>query len=258
MTLWWSSYLSLILFRIWIVSSGEVASTITIWKRRAKAPSFSMYCLYSSKVVAPMHWISPRARAGLNMLDASREPEAPPAPTIVCNSSMNRMTLGDFSNSFITAFIRSSNCPLYLVPATKDARSKVTTRLLNKIRETFFWTMRKANPSAMAVLPTPGSPIKIGLFFFLRERICATRSISFSRPMIGSSLSSSAILVRSRPKLSKTGVRDFSAPGLLDPPPEEEEPNNLEPSSSPSSASARALGEELLSDCISSISLMLS
>ena len=29
-----------------------------------------------------MHWISPRARAGLNMLDASSEPLAPPAPTI--------------------------------------------------------------------------------------------------------------------------------------------------------------------------------
>ena len=242
-----------------MVSSGEVASTITIWKRRAKAPSFSMYCLYSSKVVAPMHWISPLARAGLNMLDASKDPEAPPAPTIVCNSSINRMTLGDFSSSFMTAFMRSSNWPLYFVPATRDAKSNVTTRLLNRIRETFFCMILRAKPSAMAVFPTPGSPIKIGLFFFLRERICATRSISFSLPMMGSNLSSSAILVRSRPKLSKTGVRDFSAPGLLEPPPEdEEEPNSLDPSSSPSSASARAFGEELPSDCISSISLMLS
>ncbi|MEM1183858.1 MAG: ATP-dependent Clp protease ATP-binding subunit, partial [Planctomycetota bacterium] len=30
------------------------------WKRRARAASFSMYLRYSSKVVAPMHWISPR------------------------------------------------------------------------------------------------------------------------------------------------------------------------------------------------------
>ena len=37
------------------------------------------------------------------------EPEAPPAPTMVCSSSMNRITSGDFSSSFITAFMRSSN-----------------------------------------------------------------------------------------------------------------------------------------------------
>ena len=37
----------------------------------------------------------------------------------------------------------------------------------------------------MAVLPTPGSPIRAGLFFVLRPRIWMTRSISFSRPMTG-------------------------------------------------------------------------
>ena len=42
-----------------------------------------------------------------------------------------------------------------------------------------------ASPSAMAVLPTPGSPISTGLFFFRRLSTCATRSISFSRPTIG-------------------------------------------------------------------------
>ena len=40
----------------------------------------------------------------------------------------------------------------------------------------------------MAVLPTPGSPIRAGLFFVRRLRIWMTRSISFSRPMTGSSL----------------------------------------------------------------------
>ena len=39
----------------------------------------------------------------------------------------------------------------------------------------------------MAVLPTPGSPISTGLFFVRRDRTCMTRSISFSRPMTGSS-----------------------------------------------------------------------
>jgi hypothetical protein len=157
-----------------------------------------------------MHWISPRARAGLNMFEASSEPEAPPAPTIVCSSSMKRMMSAAFSSSFITAFMRSSNWPRYLVPATRAARSSVTTRLLCSTRETFFCTMRRASPSAIAVLPTPGSPMSTGLFFLRRESTWATRSISFSRPTIGSSLSSMASLVRSRPKLSSTGVLAFS------------------------------------------------
>jgi hypothetical protein len=40
----------------------------------------------------------------------------------------------------------------------------------------------------MAVLPTPGSPIRAGLFLVRRARIWITRSISFRRPMTGSSL----------------------------------------------------------------------
>ncbi len=47
------------------------------WKRRSRAPSFSMYLRYSSRVVAPMHWISPRARAGLRTLEASMAPFGP-------------------------------------------------------------------------------------------------------------------------------------------------------------------------------------
>ena len=49
-------------------------------------------------------------------------------------------------------------------------------------------TIRWANPSAIAVLPTPGSPTNIGLFLVRRERIWSTRRISSSRPMTGSSL----------------------------------------------------------------------
>jgi len=48
--------------------------------------------------------------------------------------------------------------------------------------------IRWARPSAIAVLPTPGSPMSAGLFFVRRDRIWMTRSISFSRPMTGSSL----------------------------------------------------------------------
>ena len=168
-----------------------------------------MYCLYSSRVVAPTHCISPLASAGLNILLASREPVAPPAPTIVCISSIKRMMSLFFSSSFIRAFIRSSNCPRYLVPATRLAKSKVTTRLSYKIRDTLRCTMRSARPSAMADLPTPGSPISKGLFFLRLLRICDTRCISASRPTTGSNFPKSAISVRSLPKLSNTGVLDF-------------------------------------------------
>jgi hypothetical protein len=47
-----------------MVSSFDGGLTMICWKRRSRAPSFSMYLRYSSSVVAPMHWISPRARAG--------------------------------------------------------------------------------------------------------------------------------------------------------------------------------------------------
>ena len=176
------------------------------WKRRSSAPSFSMFLRYSSRVVAPMHWISPRANAGFSILAASIEPAAEPAPTNVWISSMNRMTSGFFCNSLIMERIRSSNWPRYLVPATTEAISSVTTRLLNKMRDTFFSTIRSANPSTMADLPTPGSPISTGLFFLRRLSIWATRSISFSRPTTGSNFPSSAALVKSVPKLSRIGV----------------------------------------------------
>ena len=54
----------------------------------------------------------------------------------------------------------------------------------------------------MAVLPTPGSPIRTGLFFVRRDSTWMTRRISSSRPMTGSSLPERASAVRSRPYLS--------------------------------------------------------
>ena len=65
---------------------------------------------------------------------------------------------------------------------------------------------RWAKPSTMAVLPTPASPSSTGLFFVRRQRIWMARSISFSRPMTGSSFFWRASSVRSRPKLSSAGV----------------------------------------------------
>ncbi len=58
--------------------------------------------------------------------------------------------------------------------------------------------MRRARPSTIAVLPTPGSPIRTGLFLVRRARTWIVRRISSSRPMTGSSLPSRAACVRSR------------------------------------------------------------
>ena len=140
------------------------------------------------------------------MLAASIVPAAEPAPIMVWISSMKMMTSGCFCNSIIMARMRSSNCPRYFVPATTAPRSSTTTRLPHRAREMRCSTMRCASPSTMALFPTPGSPMRMGLFFLRRERICATRSISCSRPTTGSSRCCDAAFVRSVPNLSSTGV----------------------------------------------------
>ncbi len=131
-------------------------------------------------------------------------PSAAPAPTTVCSSSMNRMIWpSEAVTSLSTALRRSSNSPRYLAPATMDPRSRATTRFSLRPSGTSPRTMRWASPSAMAVLPTPGSPMSTGLFFVRRLRTWMTRRISSSRPMTGSSLPSRAASVRSRPYLAR-------------------------------------------------------
>ena len=191
------------------VSSLVVGSTCTFWKRRSKAPSFSMELRYSSSVVAPIHCMVPRARAGFRMLAASMEPGVAPAPIMVCISSMKMMMSGFCSNSLTSIFMRSSNCPRYLVPATTPVMSSVTRRLLKSMGEQWREAIICASPSTMALLPTPGSPMRMGLFFLRRPRISMTRCISAVRPTQGSSFDSRACWVRSVPKLSSTGVFDL-------------------------------------------------
>ena len=160
-------------------------------------------CLrYSSAVVAPMTWISPRLRGGFRMLAASMEPSAEPAPMMVCISSMNRMSSPLFCTSARTFLRRSSNSPRYLEPATRAATSSVQICLLRSMSGTVPAATSWARPSTMAVLPTPGSPRMSGLFFWRRASTCITRSTSRSRPMTGSSLPSAARCVRLRPYCS--------------------------------------------------------
>ena len=91
-TPWCVSYRSLRPRKIEIVSSTLGASTMIGWKRRSSAASFSMCLRYSVSVVAPSMLSSPRASIGFSMLLASIAPSAAPAPTTVCNSSINKIT----------------------------------------------------------------------------------------------------------------------------------------------------------------------
>ena len=196
--------------------------------------------LYSSSVVAPIHCIVPRARAGFNKFAASIEPGAEPAPTRVCISSINTIISGLFSNSLTRAFILSSNWPRYFVPATIAAMSNVTNLLPNNTGDVDFDDIRRASPSTIALFPTPGSPIRIGLFFFLLHNISVTRRISFSLPTTGSSFPSAAAFVISMLKLSSIGV---VLPSLLDfvvvaSPPLEDEPLPFSGKKSSSSSSS--------------------
>ncbi len=185
------------------MSATDGSPTKTGWKRRSSAASFSMCLRYSSSVVAPIARSSPRASIGLSMFAASTAPSAAPAPTIVCSSSMKRMSSpAAFWISVSTAFSRSSNSPRYFEPASIAPMSSAQTRLPFRPSGTSPATIRCASPSTIAVLPTPGSPISTGLFFVRRESTWITRRISSSRPMTGSSFPLSASSVRSRPNFS--------------------------------------------------------
>ena len=169
------------------------------WKRRSRALSRSTYLWYSAWVVAPIIWNFPRERLGFRMLAASIAPSALPAPTMVCTSSTKRMTSPESESSFTMRRSRSSNSPRYLVPATRFAvlswMMRFSLRGSGAAPDAIFW----ASPSTMAVLPTPGSPIRTGLLFVRRHSAWMTRRISRSRPMTGSSSPSRAFRVRSTP-----------------------------------------------------------
>ena len=86
-------------------------STWMGWNRRSRAASFSMCLRYSSRVVAPMTWSSPRAIMGLSSDAASRAPSAAPAPTSEWISSMNRTMSPRVLISLRIFFMRSSKWP---------------------------------------------------------------------------------------------------------------------------------------------------
>ena len=78
-------------------------------------------------------------------------------------------------------------------------------------------TTRNANPSTTAVLPTPASPVRMGLFCRRRVRMSMTWRISASRPSTGSILPLLALPVRSTVYWSRLGV--LPPPGFGPPSP---------------------------------------
>ena len=135
--------------------------------------------------------------AGLSMLLASIvPPEVAPAPTIVWISSTNKIAFGCASRFFTTAFKRSSKSPRKRVPASNAPMSSEYNSAPINFCGTSFATIFCARPSRIAVLPTPGSPTKIGLFLLRRTNTCNTRVNSALRPITGSSSPFSALVVR--------------------------------------------------------------
>src|SRR5919198_857890 len=98
---------------------------------------------------------------------------------------MKRIAFGLSTSCFSTAFRRCSKSPRYLVPARSAPMSRAYTVHFASRSGTLPSTMRRANPSAIAVLPTPASPTSSGLFLRRRQSVCTTRSSSFSRPISG-------------------------------------------------------------------------
>ena len=101
---------------------------------------------------------------------------------------MNNTASGFFFNAFKSCFKRFSKSPRYFVPATNEPISKLKISAFSKGFGALPLTINQAKPSAIEVLPTPGSPTRSGLFLRRRHKICAARSISFSRPIKGSVL----------------------------------------------------------------------
>jgi hypothetical protein len=142
----------------------------------------------------------PRANIGLSRFAASIPPlESLPA-IMRWISSINKMTCvpssPDFSTSLSTALTRSSYSPLYFAPAIKAPISNARSRL-SRLAGTSRSTILCASPSAIAVFPTPGSPIRTGFPFVRLDSTRMTRRISLSRPITGSSLPCSANAVKS-------------------------------------------------------------
>ena len=149
------------------------------------------------------------------MLAASILPSALPAPIIVCSSSIKRIIRLSLRTICKISFMRSSNSPRYLAPATSMPSSSEKTIFRCRKSGTSPLIIFCAKPSAIAVLPTPASPIITGLFLVRRHKIWIRRSTSLSRPITGSILPRLASRFKLRPYSARTSKTSacFSSTG---------------------------------------------
>ena len=140
------------------------------------------------------------AKAGFRILAASM---APSTCSYQCmNFVITRITLiADLISSII--FFNLSSNSLYTLFQQPKVQYQVLELFIFEYVRDITSCILGAKPSAIAVLPTPGSPIRTGLFLVLLPNICTTRSISSQRPTTGSSLDSLANLVKFVPNSSE-------------------------------------------------------
>ena len=171
------------------MSSTDGSPTKTGWKRRSSAASFSMCLRYSSSVVAPTAAQLAAREHRLEQVGgvhrALGRAGADDRVQLVDEQDDRARGLGDLLEHGLEPVLE-----LAAVLRAGDQRAHVERddalvlqRLGHVARDDAL-----GEPSTIAVLPTPGSPISTGLFLVRRERTWITRRISSSRPMTGSSL----------------------------------------------------------------------
>ncbi len=185
-----------------IVSSTVGSPTVTGWKHRSSAGSFSMCLRYSVERRRTDATELGRASIGLSMLPASTEPSAAPGPTIVCSSSMKIMISPRASVISLSTAFTNPPIPRGTWSRRPSARCRAdelaVTQALGRVTgddplgETF-----NDRGLADARLADQHRVVLCG-----RESTWTTRRFSSSRPITGSSLFCAAASVRSRPKRS--------------------------------------------------------
>ncbi len=164
------------------------SATCTTWNRRVSAGSFSMYFLYSAQVVAAIVRSVPRARAGFSRFAASPVPAAPPAPIervgLVDEQDDRlgrRLHLVDHLSQPVLELALHARAGLQQADVERVERHVLQAAAARRLARA-----AARNPSTTAVLPTPASPVRIGLFCRRRIRMSTICRISSSRPMTGS------------------------------------------------------------------------
>ena len=102
------------------------------------------------------------------------EPSALPAPTSVCNSSMKRTTPPSAASISCSTALSRSLAPVFRAGYERAHVERQQLLVAQALGHVAVHDC-SARPSAMAVLPTPGSPMSTGLFLVRRDSTCIVR-----------------------------------------------------------------------------------